>query len=113
MLNYAYAVLESHVRSQLIALGYDPTIGFIHAYGQDRAALVLDLMEPFRPVVDHIILDFFRSEPFSPADFTIRPDGVCRLNPEFAKALVSRIEDYPFSINLLLQRSFMPTQMMI
>ena len=91
---YAYAVLESRVRSQLIALGYDPTIGFIHAYGESRATLVLDLMEPLRPVVDRIVLDFICGEPFSPADFTVRRDGVCRLNPGAAKALVGRLLEY-------------------
>ena len=27
-----------------------------------------------------------------PADFTIRSDGVCRLNPELAKSVVTRAE---------------------
>jgi CRISPR-associated protein Cas1 len=110
MLNYAYAVLESRVRSQLIALGYDPTIGFIHSYGEDRAALVLDLMEPLRPVVDRIALGLIRSEPFNPADFTIRGDGVCRLNPELAKALVGLLESETLGISLLVQRAFLPTR---
>lgn len=110
MLNYAYAVLESHVRSQLISLGYDPTIGFMHAYGADRAALVLDLMEPLRPTVDRIIVDFARTKAFNPADFTIRRDGVCRLNPELAKALVRLLESQTLRISLLMQRSFLPTR---
>ena len=110
MLNYAYAVLESRVRSQLIALGYDPTIGIIHAYGEDRAALVLDLMEPLRPIVDRIILDLVRAKAFNPADFTIRRDGVCRLNPELAKALVKMLENQTLGISLLVQRSFLPTR---
>lgn len=108
MLNYAYAVLESRVRSQLIALGYDPTLGFVHAYGEDRAALVLDLMEPLRPIVDRIVLEFVRTKSFNAADFTIRRDGVCRLNPELAKVLVGLLENSTLSISLLLQRSFVP-----
>jgi CRISPR-associated protein Cas1 len=110
MLNYAYAVLESRMRLEIVALGYDPMIGFLHSYNQDRAAFVFDLMEPLRPVSDHIVLDFIRTEIFHPADFTIRRDGVCRLNPELAKEIVRRLENYPFSINLLLQRSFPPTR---
>jgi CRISP-associated protein Cas1 len=110
MLNYAYAVLESRVRSQLIALGYDPTIGFIHACGDDRVALVLDLIEPLRPIVDRIILDFVRAKAFTPTDFTIRRDGVCRLNPELGKALVRLLENQTLGISLLVQRSFLPTR---
>jgi CRISPR-associated protein Cas1 len=92
MLNYAYAVLESRVRSEIVANGYDPMIGYLHYYSKDRAAFVFDLMEPLRPVADRAVLDLVRNQPFEPADFTIRKDGVCRLNPELAKLLVARIE---------------------
>ena len=110
MLNYAYAILESRVRSQVVALGYDPTIGFIHAYGETRAALVLDLMEPLRPVVDRAILGFVHAQSFNPSDFTIRRDGVCRLNPELAKFLVRLLESQTFGISLLVQRSYLPNR---
>jgi CRISPR/Cas system-associated endonuclease Cas1 len=83
-------------------------IGYLHSYDKDRAAFVFDLMEPLRPVVDHVVLDFIRTEIFDPADFTIRRDGVCRLNPELTRELVRRLESYPLSINLLVQRSFLP-----
>jgi CRISP-associated protein Cas1 len=87
ILNYAYAVLESQVRMQIVAEGYDPTIGFLHTYNVDRPALVFDLMEPQRPIVDRKILEFAQAHTFHPADFTIRSDGVCRLNPEMARRL--------------------------
>jgi CRISP-associated protein Cas1 len=106
MLNYAYTVLESRVRSEIVAYGYDPMIGYLHSYDKERAALVFDLMEPLRPVVDHAVLDFVHAETFDPADFTLRGDGVCRLNPELTRVLIRLLERRPFSINLLLQRSF-------
>jgi CRISPR-associated protein Cas1 len=87
MLNYAYAVLESHVRTEIIMQGYDPTIGYLHTHQKDRAALVFDLMEPLRPVVDRAVLVFVKSQTFQRADFTLRKDGVCRLNPEMARHL--------------------------
>ena len=92
MLNYAYAVLESRVRSEIVANGYDPMIGYLHSYSKDRAAFVFDLMDPLRPVVDRAVLDVVLNKPFEPADFSIRNDGVCRLNPELAKQLVAKIE---------------------
>jgi len=90
MLNYAYAVLESRVRLEIVAQGYDPMIGYLHTFSKYRAAFVFDLMEPLRPVVDRVVLDLMRSEAFEPGDFTITKDGVCRLNAQLAKHLVSK-----------------------
>jgi CRISPR-associated protein Cas1 len=59
MLNYAYAILENRVRSEIVANGYDPMIGYLHSYSKDRAAFVFDLMEPLRPKVDRVILGLF------------------------------------------------------
>jgi len=88
-LNYAYAILESHVRMDIVSHGYDPTIGYLHAYKRGRDALVLDLMEPLRAIVDQAIIEFVQSNEFHPSDFTIRKDGACRLNPQMAKRLAS------------------------
>ena len=85
MLNYAYALLEAHVRLEAIGAGYDPRSGFLHSGHQRAPALVLDLMEPLRPIVDGGVLAFIRGEVFSAADFTLRSDGVCRLNPQLAR----------------------------
>jgi CRISPR/Cas system-associated endonuclease Cas1 len=73
-----------------VAAGYDLTIGLIHSgrEGRGRHDFVLDLMEPLRPFVDRRVLAFVRAQTFHPADFTIRSDGVCRLNPEMATNIV-------------------------
>jgi CRISPR-associated endonuclease Cas1 len=91
MLNYAYALLESEVRMQIVAEGYDPNIGYLHKPKPDRPALVFDLMEPLRPIVDRKVLEFVQSHTFHPADFVIRSDGVCRLNPEMARQIVHHL----------------------
>jgi DNA-binding Xre family transcriptional regulator len=52
---------------------------------------VLDLTEPLRPIVDRAVLEFVKTHPFHAADFTIRSDGVCRLNPEMAKRVIQII----------------------
>jgi CRISPR-associated endonuclease Cas1 len=85
MLNYAYAVLQSTVHTQCVARGYDPTIGVMHTRRRGYPALVFDLMEPLRPVVDAAILKFALAQTFSGGDFTLRSDGVCRLNPQLAR----------------------------
>jgi CRISPR/Cas system-associated endonuclease Cas1 len=50
--------------------------------------LILDLMEPLRPVVDGNILPFALSHVFTPGDFTIGRTGACRVNPQMAKQIV-------------------------
>jgi CRISPR/Cas system-associated endonuclease Cas1 len=84
-------VLESQVRTHIVAERCGPTIGFLHTYNVERPPLVLDLMEPQRPIVDRKVLEFVQAHTFHPADFTIRSDGVCRLNPEIAKHVIAVI----------------------
>ncbi|HJU11897.1 MAG TPA: CRISPR-associated endonuclease Cas1 [Candidatus Binataceae bacterium] len=93
MLNYAYAILESQVRIQIVTAGLDPTIGVLHSGRRGRSDFVLDLMEPWRPVIDGQMLQFVQTHTFHPADFTIRSDGVCRLNPEMAKYIAKMTAD--------------------
>jgi CRISP-associated protein Cas1 len=85
MLNYAYGILESQIRIQSVAEGYDPTLGIMHERRDGSGAFVFDMMEPERPKVDRSILEFVQSHKFHAADFVIRSDGVCRLNPGMAK----------------------------
>jgi hypothetical protein len=37
-------------------------------------------------------MEFVKSETFHPADFTIRADGVVRLNPQLARHVVSMVQ---------------------
>jgi CRISPR-associated endonuclease Cas1 len=87
MLNYAYTVLESQVRIATVSQGLDPTIGYLHVCRPRRVALVYDLMEPLRPQVDRLVLDFVRSHTFTPIDFVLNTDGVCRLHPQLAQRI--------------------------
>jgi CRISP-associated protein Cas1 len=48
-------------------------------------------MEPERPKADRAVLDFVKGHVFDPADFVIRADGVCPLNPEMARRVVARL----------------------
>ena len=87
ILNYAYAVLQSEVQINAVADGYDPMLGIMHYERDGAPAFVFDMMEPERPKVDRAVLAFLRTEALHPADFTIREDGVVRLNPELAKGV--------------------------
>jgi CRISPR associated protein Cas1 len=85
ILNYAYAALESEIRIKAISEGYDPTIGIMHEGSDGSSKFIFDLIEPERPKIDRAVLDFVKGHVFDPADFVIRTDGVCRLNPEIAR----------------------------
>jgi CRISP-associated protein Cas1 len=91
ILNYAYAALESEIRIKTISDGYDPTIGIMHEGRDGSSKFIFDLMEPERPKIDRAVLDFVKGHVFDPADFIIRADGVCRLNPEMARMVVSKV----------------------
>jgi CRISPR-associated endonuclease Cas1 len=88
MLNYAYAVLQAQLQIKLVADGYDPTLGIMHHGYRGSPAFVFDMMEPERPKVDRAVLEFLKANPLHPADFTIRADGVCRLNPGMTARIV-------------------------
>jgi CRISPR-associated endonuclease Cas1 len=88
MLNYGYAILESHVRMGVSAAGLDPYLGYFHGRWRGKQGLVLDLMEPMRPRVDRAVLRFVQTHTFSAGDLTLRDDGVCRLNPQLARQVV-------------------------
>ena len=92
MLNYGYGILQSEIQIRAVVDGYDPTIGILHDGREGEPAFIFDLMEPHRAQVDRKILRFVRETEFDQADFTINQDGVCRLNPEMAKVVVSLIK---------------------
>ena len=91
ILNYAYAALESAIRIKAISDGFDPTIGIVHEGSDGSSKFIFDLMEPQRPKVDRAVLDFVKGHVFDPADFVIRVDGICRLNPEMARMVVAKV----------------------
>src|SRR5262249_2266416 len=87
MLNYAYRVLETQVKIATVTAGLDPTIGYLHTCRSGRMALVYDLMEPLRPKVDRVVLDFVRSQTFTSQDFILTERGGCQLH----SALTTRL----------------------
>jgi CRISPR-associated endonuclease Cas1 len=91
MLNYGYGVLISQLHADIVAAGFDPTIGLAHFRTNNPIPLACDLMEPLRPVVDREVLTFAMTHTFEPGDFSINRIGGCRLNPQMAKSLVSQL----------------------
>jgi CRISP-associated protein Cas1 len=89
ILNYTYGCLQSQVSIACAASGLDPAAGVIHTRRRGRPALAFDLMEPLRPVVDAVVLNFIQSQVFTRADFPVGSDGVVRLHPQLARVVSS------------------------
>ena len=53
LLNYGYAVLRAITARACCAAGLHPTLGINHHNRYNAYCLADDLMEPFRPIVDH------------------------------------------------------------
>lgn len=57
LLNYGYAVLRALVARSLTAVGLLPTLGIHHHNRYNAYCLADDIMEPYRPIVDQVVLD--------------------------------------------------------
>ncbi len=56
LLNYGYAVMRATVARAVVAAGLHPTIGIQHANRGNSLALADDLIEPFRPLIDALVV---------------------------------------------------------
>lgn len=55
-LNYAYAILRATVARSLVGSGLLPTLGIFHRNQYNAYCLADDMMEPYRPFADQLIL---------------------------------------------------------
>ncbi len=76
-LNYGYAILRSSMARAIAAAGLHPAIGMFHHNRFNPFCLVDDLMEPFRPVLDSVILGSFKGDE--------------EMTPEIKKIIVSTL----------------------
>ena len=61
LLNYGYAILRAVVARSLVASGLLPTLGIHHHNRYNAYCLADDIMEPYRPYVDGLVLDVMAS----------------------------------------------------
>ncbi|MBQ9439139.1 MAG: type II CRISPR-associated endonuclease Cas1 [Paludibacteraceae bacterium] len=60
LLNYGYAVLRAVVARSLVASGLLPTLGIHHHNRYNAYCLADDIMEPYRPYVDKLVIEVMR-----------------------------------------------------
>ena len=61
LLNYGYAVLRAIVARALVGSGLIPTVGIHHHNKYNAFCLADDIIEPYRPFVDLIVLDIMKN----------------------------------------------------
>ncbi|PJB54804.1 MAG: type II CRISPR-associated endonuclease Cas1 [Bacteroidetes bacterium CG_4_9_14_3_um_filter_41_19] len=77
LLNYGYAILRAVVARNLVASGLLPTFGIHHHNRYNAYALADDIMEPYRPYVDQVVLGML-----------MKYETVDSLTPELKKELL-------------------------
>src|SRR5581483_5686769 len=86
LLSLAYSLLAKDLTVACYAVGFDPYVGYYHQPRFGRPALVLDLMEPFRPlIVDSAVLTAINSGMVTGRDF-VRVGGSVALTTSGRKA---------------------------
>ncbi len=63
LLNYCYAILRACVARGLVGSGLLPTLGIHHHNRYNAYCLADDIMEPYRPYVDELVINIMRQHP--------------------------------------------------
>lgn len=61
-LNYGYAVVRACIARSIVASGLHPALGLFHDNEQNAFNLADDLIEPYRPLLDHWVLQHYQDE---------------------------------------------------
>jgi CRISPR-associated protein Cas1 len=91
LLSLAYTLLTNALFTACEVAGLDAYDGFFHADKYGRPALVLDLVEEFRPIVaDSVVLTVVNNRMVSETDFEAGEDGGVYLSRRGLKAFVAQ-----------------------
>ncbi|MBK8652896.1 MAG: CRISPR-associated endonuclease Cas1 [Haliscomenobacter sp.] len=92
-LNYLYGMLYGVVEGAVFAAGLDPHLGLLHADEYDKPTLSYDLIEPFRPWIDRLLIDLCLEGKLKDAHFTRNQFGIF-LNKTGKELLIPAFNDY-------------------
>ncbi len=101
LLNYGYAILRAVVARSLVGSGLLPTLGIHHRNKYNAYCLADDIMEPYRPWVDEVVLELLVKERIDPKELTTEIKGHLLRIP----TLDVRIEDQRSPLLVAVQRT--------
>jgi CRISPR-associated protein Cas1 len=91
LLNYGFSVLYAEVAKQLNALGLDCFVGFYHRTHSSHLALVYDLIEPFRHVVDRSVFEM--QDSIKNKDYVFSRNGIVVLSYDLKKRYIEKLTE--------------------
>lgn len=92
LLSFAYGLLRSQITSAVHIAGLDPYIGYLHDTTRGQPAMVLDLIEEFRPLIaDNLVLGVISHKQIQPSDFN-ESLGAYRLSDSARKSFLQSFE---------------------
>jgi CRISPR-associated protein Cas1 len=92
LLSFVYAMLVKDLTATLLAVGFDPYLGFFHRPRFGRPALALDLAEEFRPLIaESVVINAINNGEVGASDFLVRAGGVA-LTASGRKAVLAGYE---------------------
>jgi CRISPR-associated protein Cas1 len=90
-INYLYAMLRNHVETGILSFGLDPALACMHRDGYNLPSLVFDLMEPFRPIIDRLLIEHVLAGKLN--GIAAPENGECRLTREGRKKLIEQFNE--------------------
>lgn len=80
-LNYGYGVLYARVEKALMTAGIDPYVGFMHRDDYNQKSMVYDFIEPYRPLVDHVVFRLFSGKKVNTGHYAELAGGITLIKP--------------------------------
>jgi CRISPR-associated protein Cas1 len=91
LLNYGFSILYAEVAKQLNALGLDCFVGFYHRSHSSHLALVYDMIEPFRHVVDRSVFEI--QDSIRKVDYIFSREGIVVLSNDLKKRYIDKLTE--------------------
>jgi CRISP-associated protein Cas1 len=72
LLNYGYAILRAVIARNLVGSGCLPALGIHHSNKYNAYCLADDIMEPYRPIVDNLVLEYMAQKTDETEELTVK-----------------------------------------
>lgn len=92
-LNYLYGMTYSVVESGVFAKGLDPFVGYMHTDNYTKTALVFDLIEPVRPLIDRMLINLCIDGELNEHHFSAKKQGFW-INKAGKRILIPTFNEY-------------------